>query len=278
MILAAVVLSLLVINYYYFTDKLESYLDDDKEISNKEIPLILFHGFTPTYSTRIADFLLDDLQFKISEDLEYADRGIYRNDKDCSDIISSKKPIIIRASYLNNLEPGTIEEYTKNTGKIISKILYCTGSEKADIITHSMGGIVLRNYITEYGRNNIRNLIMIASPKNSSGIYNIDEIAEFIFKNIEIGLEVDFIELLQNDLFDSDDIKKQKDSSVNFYTIGGIVDKKGDRIILYNNTKLGWEKEHKKVECNHIDIKKPDRCPESYEFIRNIILGKIGSS
>lgn len=46
----------------------------------------------------------------------------------------------------------------------IRQIKLQTGSEKVDIVTHSMGGLLVENYIDQYGKDNINKLIFVGTP------------------------------------------------------------------------------------------------------------------
>lgn len=69
----------------------------------------------------------------------------------------------IRATsvYDNN----TTHEYAKDLSDLIDSVLRATGAPKVDIITHSMGGLITRSYITYLGGNaKIDQVMFLATP------------------------------------------------------------------------------------------------------------------
>ncbi|NQV90931.1 alpha/beta fold hydrolase [Candidatus Woesearchaeota archaeon] len=234
-------------------------------------PLILLHGYNPIYSRRIAEISLKDMQSELSDDLGYVNKGILTSETTCSELHYSKDPIVIRATYLNKLEIDEIDEYTNNVAKIISKVKECTGAEKVDLITHSMGGIVVRNYIEHNDSSSIRKFIMLGTP-NHGGLYNLGEFADYFVEEGESKINLDFIMLSENHNFmkslnDGDETS----GNVEYYTIAGNIDGKGDGLVLSKSVSLDGEDNHLEVSCNHLQLKYPSSCLESYDFIKKVL-------
>lgn len=57
-----------------------------------------------------------------------------------------------------------LEETRENLKNKIEEIKNQTGSEKVDIIAHSMGGLLTKNYIKSYGKNSINKLFFVGTP------------------------------------------------------------------------------------------------------------------
>jgi len=149
-------------------------------------PLVFVHG----YSTSEGDSMyslsaFEEFQNKLVSDKFYEGRTpiIASNDK-----IDFKKnkwantqlPISIRTTYYygeysvgggftyddNNQD---IEEYARRLGKVVDLVRYTTGREKVDIIAHSMGGLVSREYVRQTEGKYVNKLVTIGTPNN--GIY-----------------------------------------------------------------------------------------------------------
>lgn len=59
-----------------------------------------------------------------------------------------------------------IENYAIRLKDFIDLILYRTGKEKVNIVSHSMGGLVSRSYIDLFGSSKVNKLIMIGTPNH----------------------------------------------------------------------------------------------------------------
>jgi len=233
-------------------------------------PLILFHGFNPIYSQRISELSMKDMQHSLATDLNYDDKGIFTSKTTCAELRYSTKPIIIRATYLEKLDLTEIDEYAKNIDLIISKIKHCTGSSKVDVVTHSMGGIVVRYYVKNIDSSSIRKAIMMGAP-NRGGFYNLGEIAEYFVDNGESRIRLDFIQLSEDHNFMKELNKEDQTIDIEYYTIAGDIDGKGDGVVLSESVPL-QSAENIVVPCNHVLLKHPSLCPEAYEFIQESLL------
>ncbi len=90
----------------------------------------------------------------------------------------SGRPVTVRATYylINQYELGNyyvvtqkserIENYAIRLKEIIDLLKYRTGAEKVDVVAHSMGGLVLREYIALFGDDDINKAILINSPNH----------------------------------------------------------------------------------------------------------------
>ncbi|MGQ9621412.1 MAG: esterase/lipase family protein [Bacteroidales bacterium] len=68
------------------------------------------------------------------------------------------------SSYANSWKSG---KYAKRLAEFIDKVLVATGSEKVDLVVHSMGGLVARSAIKNYGcASKIRKLLMVGTPNH----------------------------------------------------------------------------------------------------------------
>ena len=272
------VLSIFIINFEYSTSKIKnklimSWVEDTPGNAPENIyPLILLHGFNPIYSQRFSEFSLKSMQNSLSFDLNYVNKGLFTQDINCAQLRYKKNPIIIRATYLNKFNVGKIDQYAQNVDQIISKIKSCTGAPKVDIITHSMGGIVARYYIKNIDSNSIRKLIMLGTP-NRGGLYKLGDISNFLAKDEETKFNLDFIQLSKNHQF----MKSLNEESevledIQYYTLAGDIDGKGDGLVLSKSVSLQGEEDHLVVSCNHVAMKYPFLCTQGYEFVKKSLL------
>ena len=229
-------------------------------------PLILLHGFNPSYSTKISQYLMKELAGKLAHDLEYNDKGIITPSTSCAELKYSEKPILLRLSYLKDNNLIEIPEYSENLAESIHFILNCTGAKKVDVIAHSMGGIVTR-YYSHNNPTSIRKLIMLGTP-NRGGLYGVGEVANQL---TDTKLEFDFISLSEDHIFMNELNKKENVKDIQYYTIAGNVDGKGDGMILESSVPLK-ESIHHIVHCRHNFLKQPFACPEAYKLIKEAIL------
>lgn len=64
---------------------------------------------------------------------------------------------------------GSIHRMTGDLQKKVEEILKATGAEQIDVIAHSLGGLVSRNYMSNgTGRGKIRKLITLGTPHNGT--------------------------------------------------------------------------------------------------------------
>jgi uncharacterized alpha/beta hydrolase family protein len=239
-------------------------------------PLILLHGFDPTYSKSVAGYHMKDLQEGLVEELKYVDKGILTSETTCTELQYSQNPIVIRTTYFETFQIGKIQDHSKNLGQIINKITTCTGAEKIDIIAHSMGGIASRHYIKNNENPKIRKLIMIATP-NHGGLYGAADLTEILVTNGKSVIDLDFIELSENHDFMQylNQDNWETNTQVEYYTIAGNKDGKGDGVILEKSVELPEISMHNTVPCGHMKIKDPSNCPESFELIKQALNSEI---
>lgn len=93
----------------------------------------------------------------------------------------SGQPVVVKATYyydvynnegqLINIPQKTesISTYAKRLKDIIDVVKERAGRNKVNIVAHSMGGLVARDYIRQFGSNSVHKLIMIGTPNH--GLY-----------------------------------------------------------------------------------------------------------
>ncbi|MAF36713.1 hypothetical protein CL622_06370 [archaeon] len=260
-------------NFEYYSNVVKSKIIRDAvdnspgKAPENTYPLILLHGFNPTYSRGTSGVTLKNLQDELSKDLDYVNKGILTDESHCGELKYSKNPIIIRVTYFENFKLLTIDEYSRNIQNSISKIKYCTGAEKVDIIGNSMGGVVARNYIKKLDDSSVRRMIFLGTP-NHGGVYNVGEIANLLAGG-ESRINLDFIELSGDSKFMTELNKgDETPGDVEYYSIAGDIDGKGDGLVLAESVFVDGDTDKITVECNHLVLGFPKLCPKAYEFIK----------
>lgn len=145
--------------------------------TDKRDPLILLHGHS--FNQKNSAYQSTDIFNQLEPRLEsegYVSLGIWKPYADPKNIILENvllKPTYYITTYNDILGTSTIqskdesiEEYSERLKGTIDNIKLITGSNKVDIVAHSMGGLVVRKYIQEYGPEDIDDLIMIGTPNN----------------------------------------------------------------------------------------------------------------
>ncbi len=134
-------------------------------------PVLLLHGFNPTYSGRVSEYMLLPLQEALGDGC-YVDKGVYTPRMTCAELRYTDEPIVLRMTYLDQYSLDTIDKYRDNLGDVVERVLTCTGAEKVDIVAHSMGGVVARAFIkeaVEAGRDpGVRRLVMLGTPNHAA--------------------------------------------------------------------------------------------------------------
>ncbi len=147
----------------------------------KKYPIILLHGhnFNEDIS---ADNIINGfgaIQGKL-ESLGYLNAGelyLYEPKRTSPGALGTlSNPIVIRASYYFDffgkpqgyesikIQSQNIDTYAIRLREIIDNLKYETQSPKVIIISHSMGGLVLRRYIQIFGKESLDKIILIDSP------------------------------------------------------------------------------------------------------------------
>lgn len=213
--------------------------------SDKKNPIVLLHGhsFNQKNSAYQSTDIFNQLETRLVSE-GYVSLGIWKPYSEKKNAIRENvifKPTYYITTYSDALGTSTIqskdesiEEYAKRLKDAIDNIKLITGSDKVDIVAHSMGGLVTRKYIQEYGPYDIDKLILIGTPNNgiTDRIYSVCKI---------FGNEKECDEMHQGSEF-----MKSLNQSIpmpkKYLIIGKGCDmqgKDGDGIVTVENSKLG---------------------------------------
>src|SRR3989344_268829 len=199
----------------------------------------------------------------------------------------SGNPISVRGSYyylhyydlgkyaISTQKSERIENYALRLSEIINILKERTGSDKVNIIAHSMGGLVAREYIRIFGDNSVSKVILIATPNNGiSGRTN--DLCDFL------GSKKECEDMTEGSVF----LKRLNNSKIQnarVYTIaasGCSVNKEdGDGVVKLKNVPLSYATnfvvngtctDFFKVNL-HDTILDPDKTPEVYDIVKEVL-------
>jgi len=161
----------------------EEYVIEDT--SNLNYPIILVHGHSLSDDTSDNSInAFKEFQQKLENDGYAESKGIVLP-KGINVVDGSwgktNKPISVRTTYYLNaydefgatigLEDNQqISKYAQRLGDVVEEVLDATGKDKVIIISHSMGGLVSRDYIKNHGGlTKVDKLVTIGTPNH--GVY-----------------------------------------------------------------------------------------------------------
>jgi uncharacterized alpha/beta hydrolase family protein len=269
-----------------FYNYCEPFCNDCKE----PYPTLFIHGHqfseknSPEYSLNAFTDLLQNLEkkgFIYTGQLNLDSTG----KKEWSDF---PRPIVTSASflYITYIDVGIqviqiqknerIENYAIRLSEIIDTLKKKTGKEKVNIVAHSMGGLVARQYISLFGQEDIDKLIMIGTP-NKGIIGKVKDLCKIT------GADDQCDDMSEGSIFLKRLNSKEIDK-VKLYTISGTGCKMdtttGDGVVTLNNS-FFEEAEKYIIEGNctdafgtnlHGDLLKPDKYPKVVNIIQEILL------
>ncbi len=237
---------------------------------NETYPLVLLHGYNPSYSPSLSQQPMKELAKHLEADLKYQDKGIFTEATSCAQLVYAQRPIVIRASYFEGDSFSEIPEHAEKLAEVIDKIKDCTGAKQVDIVAHSMGGVVSRDYIQEH-EGNVRKLVMLGTP-NKGGLYNLGSVASSSFVSKKLSPQTDFVSLTKDHPFLQElNSKQEKEDQVKMYTIAGEIDARGDGLVEINAVQLKHAQQNWIVGCDHFALRDPLRCLNSYEHIKDAL-------
>jgi len=154
--------------------------------ANEAYPIIFVHGHSfnkdnsPKFSLEVFDKIIAEL-----EKNGYVNAGIVLPTSKYADVSEAEwglsgAPLLIKISYYYDVydSNGTylnvpknsehISEYAKRLDELVKLIKYRTEKDKVIIVAHSMGGLVSREYLKDFGDDSVDKLIMFGTPNNGT--------------------------------------------------------------------------------------------------------------
>jgi predicted alpha/beta hydrolase family esterase len=171
-----------------------------------------------------------------------------------------------------------IDTYALRLKDSIEKTLYLTGSDKVDIVAHSMGGLVVRRYMQIFGTERVGKVILVGTPNNG--------INDLTFGLCKIfGATAECEDMRSSSLFMSklNDPANQPDVSNMYLVIGrgcDTVGMDGDGVVTVASSLIKNFPEDQVLYIDrgdkgcsitnvfHQDLIRMNKYPEVYEFIK----------
>lgn len=198
-------------------------------------------------------------------------------------------PISVRVSYyeLSYIDLGKyqvvsqktekIENYAIRLRELIQDVKERTGKDKVNIVAHSMGGLVTREYITLFGEDDINKVILIGTPNFGieGRIKRLCSITGSSKECRDMNYDSIFLKRLNS--------PENAFQTIAGYTITAIGCKMklgdGDGIVLAKNVPLNFTTNYKiQGRCTdiwnsnlHTQVLNPKQYPETFELIKNIL-------
>lgn len=190
-----------------------------------------------------------------------------------------KQRLVPMSYYFANIptdldESKSISEYSDRLKKAVDVVSDCTQT-KVNVIAHSMGGLVTREYIRKYGNDKISKVIMLGTPNH--GIWNRDNLFKGAF-----GCSIFHPGLECNDMAHNSNFLKRLNSydlssdTIEYYTIAGknsktFFGKDFDGVVRTESVFLERATNLNPLSCGHNGLILPSYCPEAYNQIVDIL-------
>jgi hypothetical protein len=260
--------------------------------SETNYPVIFLHGHSIDKELP-ADYSLDiftEMKEKLTTDGNYFDAGavIISPTNEMSGLWGKvNASALVTASYFfdtyktkngeitNSSTVESIDTYAERLSRIIKIVKERTGKDKVILVSISMGGLVIRDYLSLFGKNDVDKVILIDAPNH--GVE--DKIRDYcyVFGSAQTCGDMDK---------DSNFIKKLNNNSkaiVPTYNIIGIgcnmSSETGDGFIKNSSQYLSYATNYyvsgtcdeANFDFLHGDIILPDKYPEAYNFVKAVL-------
>ena len=262
----------------------------------KSYPIIFLHGHSflqgdsPEYSLDA----FNQIQIKLSGE-NYRLGGMILPDIKKTDYQSGewgkvRSPITIKTTYYYNVynsegklinapsKQESIDEYARRLKNIVEVVKDRTNRQKVNIVAHSMGGLVARDYIKNYGGEfSVNKLIMIGTPNH--GIYG--QVGSYCYL---WGDETECSQMKSDSNFISSlNAGDETYGNVKYYTIAGsgciLSGVDGDGISRVESVQLNGANNVKvNGKCGgslnrdfHGNLLDPNKYPQTYDYIKQFL-------
>lgn len=261
--------------------------------SSVNYPVIFVHGHS--FNEKISAELSMESFGEMARELEkegYLDAGYFygsRYDQDSKGYLGKvNSSILIETTYyidtliteedsfIFDSKWESIDTYASRLNEVILNVKYLTGKDKVIIVAHSMGGLVSRNYLKEYGDESVDKVVLIGIPNQGVDGFVLNYCAVFgaDLECSEMNKTSEFIYNLNNAPLP--DVPLYNIVGVGCYWEGS----DGDGIVKSSSAYLdGVENIYVNGTCNgvdffHIRMTKPSKHPEIYKIVKDLIQEK----
>jgi len=258
-------------------------------------PLILLHGHSfnkNTYAYQSIE-IFNGFEAALSYDKLYFQTGSVKVANSTYNALGHYYiPVVVKPTYyletyndllgltVSESKTGNIDTYALRLKELIDYTKYVTGSDKVDIVAHSMGGLVVRRYMQVFGTQSIGTVILVATPNQgiTGSTYTLCKILGSSNECEDMKSDGLFIKKL-NDLSDQPDIKNM------YLVVGRGCDTdgvQGDGVVNVNNALIpNLPKSHilyvngtcSGTNLLHNNLLNVDEYPQVYKFVKET-LGK----
>ena len=258
------------------------------------LPVLFIHGhtFNDENTPEFSMSSFTKIQRKLQED-GFINSGQLDVSLEPRDILEAEwgrsgVPVAVRASYyyisyydlgvytITAQKSERIENYALRLNEIINLLKFRTGAEKVNIVAHSMGGLVAREYASIFGYDDVNKLILINTP-NKGISEKIEKICSFLGGKKECN-DMEEGSIFLNRL---NSRKAAEDFEIyNIRSTGCDMDGSfGDGIVSENSSYLDNAENFliegkctDKFNTNlHTKVLDPDEHPETYILLRDIL-------
>jgi hypothetical protein len=256
-------------------------------------PVLFIHGHSVFDSNDPNVALFTEIQKKLNEDgfINAGELDLNNPDyeKTANIFRRMSMPFTFRSSYyyisqyaigdykISVQKSERIENYALRLKEIIDLIKYRTGKDKVNIVAHSMGGLVTREYLSIFGYNNVNKVILINTPNHGvSG--KVKELCSVF------GSKKECEDMNEGSIFLARLNNQKIPETAKIYSIRSVGcpmdnDQIGDGIVTNSSAYLeGAQNFVIKGKCTdslqtslHEDVLKPEKYPEMYDLVEKIL-------
>jgi hypothetical protein len=253
-------------------------------------PLILLHGHSFNQDTHAYQSIeiFNGFEQAFRNDKTYFPTGVLvKNSNSTVGILGHfYVPIVSKPTYyletyndllgliVSESKTGNIDTYALRLKESIDYTMYVTGSNKVDIVAHSMGGLVVRRYMQIFGTQNLGTIILIATPNKgiTDKTYSLCKIFGALNECEDMRTDGLFVKKLN-------DYSNQPDMKNLYLVVGKGCDTDGldgDGVVTINNSLLKIPDNnilYVDGTCNganllHNELLDVNKHPEVYEFVK----------
>lgn len=248
--------------------------------SSKNYPLIIVHGHGfYTKNTRVTPTQVhNELQNQLFDDRLYVPAGVMREEE--KTVINSLGyadiSFVYKASYYppEIIDNESIHLFADRLNGIIQNAKDETDKDKVILIVHSMGGLVTRAYLKEYGTEDVEAVIIGGTPN-----YGVTSETVKLCKLFGRDLECD--EMYEQSKFISE-LKDEPYYDIPIYTLRGVgcptFGADGDGIVASDKVPLPYAENYAfNGTCSltggfHVNLLSPKHNPEIYSKLKEILI------